>query len=230
MPGNGRSSARSTKLGANADVRRRGVRSARNAISAPATPLTRAERRKHETGERLLDAALQVFLERGYDGATTTAIARAADLGAGTFYLHFRDKRAAFEGIAQRVARSVLERWTAALRPELSPAECVGLALELTADFWREHPDQTRLLLEGGPSFGTTAHVRLVDTFAATLQSRFDTAPDLAIGPTETRALGALVVGLAIEIGRLVLANHGHGDQATIERMIAMARHAANGI
>jgi len=227
MPGNGRSSARSTKSGADADVRRRGIRSA--APVAATTP-TRAERRKHETGERLLDAALQVFLERGYDGATTTAIARAADLGAGTFYLHFRDKRAAFEGIAQRVARSVLERWTAALRPELSPAECAGLALELTADFWREHPDQTRLLLEGGPSFGTTAHVRLVDTFAATLQNRFDETPTLATGRTDTRALGALVVGLAIEIGRLVLANHGQGDQATIERMISMARHAASSI
>ncbi len=202
----------------------------RNAAPATATTLTRAERRKRETGERLLDAALEVFLERGYDGATTTAIARAADLGAGTFYLHFRDKRAAFEGIAQRVARSVLEGWTAALRPKLPPAECVGLALELTASFWREHPEQTRLLLEGGPSFGTAAHVRLVDTFAATLQNRFDETPSQGIGRTDTRALGALVVGLAIEIGRLVLANQGQGDQATIERMIAMARHAADGI
>jgi AcrR family transcriptional regulator len=188
---------------------------------------SRAERRKSETRERLLDAALDVFLARGYDGATTTAIARAADLGAGTFYLHFRDKRAAFEGIAHRVARSVLDPWRAAIGRETSIAAGVGLALEMTARFWHAHRDQARLLLEDGPSFGTAAHMRLIEDFTSTLESHVDDATRARLGPSEARALGALVVGLAIEIGRLVLGSESDETPATVASMIALARRAA---
>ncbi|MEO2166599.1 MAG: helix-turn-helix domain-containing protein, partial [bacterium] len=53
--------------------------------------LTRRER----TSTALIDAATRVFLERGYDGATTGEIARSAGVAAGTYYLYFDDKRAA---------------------------------------------------------------------------------------------------------------------------------------
>src|SRR6185369_1850949 len=92
---------------------------------------TRAERRKERTRERLLDAALTVFLARGYDGATTTEMARAADLGAGTFYLHFRDKRAAFDGVAHRASRTMMERWRAALAPGMRLAEGITIGLDV---------------------------------------------------------------------------------------------------
>ena len=84
-----------------------------------ATPAiqTRAERRKRATEARLLDAALDVFCTRGYDGATTAEMARTADVAAGTFYLHFRDKRAAFERLARHAAHDLLGRWRAAMRP-----------------------------------------------------------------------------------------------------------------
>ena len=80
---------------------------------------SRAERRKRETRERLLDAALKVFLERGFDAATTAEMATAADVGAGTFYLHFRDKRDVYETISRRAAREMIARWRAKLQPRL---------------------------------------------------------------------------------------------------------------
>ena len=136
----------------------------------------RAARRKARTRERLLDAALAVFLARGYDGATTTEMARVADLGAGTFYCHFRDKRAAFDGVAHRASRTMMARWEDALVPGARLRDAVTLALEITAAFWREHPERARLLLEGGPSFGNSAHLRLVDDLAGTLRARFAVA------------------------------------------------------
>ena len=72
---------------------------------------SRAERRKQETRDRILAAAEAVFLRLGFDAATTGEIADAADVGAGTFYLHFRDKRDAFETLCRRAAREVIERW-----------------------------------------------------------------------------------------------------------------------
>ena len=49
---------------------------------------------KTRTRERILAAALELFIERGVDGTTVTAIERAVGLAAGTgsFYRHFRSK------------------------------------------------------------------------------------------------------------------------------------------
>ena len=130
----------------------------------------RAARRRRETEARLLDAALEVFCVRGYDAATTAEMARAADVAAGTFYLHFRDKRAAFERLAREAAQDLLARWRAAMRPEMRVAERVALGLRLAADFWRADLRRARLLLEGGPSFGSEGHLRFVDEIAAVLR------------------------------------------------------------
>ena len=226
MPASARSSARSLRSGPKA--RARGAAAApepRLPLVGGATTLAdRAARRKHRTRERLLDAALTVFLARGYDAATTAEMARVADLGAGTFYCHFRDKRAAFEGLAQRAARTMMERWTAALAPRSGAAAGVALALEVAAGFWREHPGRARLLLEDGPAFGTAAHLRLVDDLAATLRARIGTRGSREAA--RMRALAALVVGLAIESGRLVLGGKAR-EQATLRTLTLLARRAA---
>ena len=234
MPANGRSSARSLRSapsptprratgGSRPDRRRHG---GGGEILLAAT--TRAERRKRRTRERLLDAALAVFLQRGYDGATTAEMARTADLGAGTFYCHFRDKRAAFEGIAQRTSQTILERWTSTIPRGTSVADGVALALDIVARYWREQPARARLLLEGGPSFGTAAHLRLIEEFAAVLRTRFTGPSGRRLTMLEARTLGALVVGLAIEIGRLVLGSSGSAGHTTVARLIRLARLASS--
>lgn len=187
---------------------------------------SRAERRKLRTRERLLDAALVVFLRRGYDGATTAEIAHTADLGSGTFYCHFRDRRAAFEGLAQRTTLHVLERWKAALTPGTSVARGVTLALEIAAAHWRSERPLARLLLEGGPSFGTDAHLRLVAELATILRTRVRRGNGARVATDDARALAALVVGLAIEIGRLEL-DPGRGRSRAVARLIRAAGRAA---
>jgi AcrR family transcriptional regulator len=70
--------------------------------------VSRAERRKAETRARLLTAAAEVIAEAGVDGATISAVTARADVGLGTFYLHFVDKddvvRAVGEALLARVA------------------------------------------------------------------------------------------------------------------------------
>jgi len=55
-------------------------------------PLNRAERRKRETYDRLKNATMMLLAEVGYQKLTIKAITDTADLGYGTFYLHFTDK------------------------------------------------------------------------------------------------------------------------------------------
>lgn len=73
-------------------------------------PSTRMDRRKAESRQKLLDAARRLFIEQGYHATRPQDIARAADVGYGTFYLHFADKRDCFLAFAE-AARAELERF-----------------------------------------------------------------------------------------------------------------------
>ena len=59
------------------------------------------QQQKLMTHERLLDAAVQVFLERGYADATIDDIVAAAAVGRATFYLHFKSKPEVMRDIIQ---------------------------------------------------------------------------------------------------------------------------------
>jgi len=56
------------------------------------TPLTRHQRRRLQTRRQLIDAAVELVLEKGYQAVTIFDITERADLGRGTFYIHFKDK------------------------------------------------------------------------------------------------------------------------------------------
>ena len=55
--------------------------------------------RGQATRQQLLDTAAAVFAERGYAGATTKEIAKAAGVSEGTIYRHFADKRELFGAV-----------------------------------------------------------------------------------------------------------------------------------
>lgn len=56
----------------------------------------RVSRKRARTRAELLQAARQVFAARGFHEASIAEITQVADVGVGTFYLHFRDKDDAF--------------------------------------------------------------------------------------------------------------------------------------
>lgn len=55
-------------------------------------PLSRHARRRLHTRKLLTQATLQLILEKGYAAISIQDITERADLGRGTFYLHFKDK------------------------------------------------------------------------------------------------------------------------------------------
>jgi AcrR family transcriptional regulator len=62
------------------------------ATPSPAAAPTRHERRRRQTRQRLIDTTVHLILDQGYDAITIQHITDRADLGRGTFYLHFKDK------------------------------------------------------------------------------------------------------------------------------------------
>lgn len=51
------------------------------------------------TRERITEAALELFSQRGYDGVSVRDIARAVGIRESSLYNHFENKRAIFDGI-----------------------------------------------------------------------------------------------------------------------------------
>lgn len=84
------------------------------AADAP-LPMRRGERRKQHTKRRLLDAAAETYSVVGVEGATISAITERADVGLGTFYLHFEDKDAIAASVSALVLRNLLDRERAEL-------------------------------------------------------------------------------------------------------------------
>ena len=73
--------------------------------TAAATTANRFARRRERTRTELLAAATRVLAEKGLDQTKVSDIAAAADVGVGTFYLHFADKEALFDAVVDDTVR-----------------------------------------------------------------------------------------------------------------------------
>jgi AcrR family transcriptional regulator len=78
--------------------------------------------------ERLAQAALELFAERGYENTTVIDIAQRAGLGKTTFFRHFPDKREVLFGDGT-MNRALLDA-VAAAPSDVGPLEAVAHALD----------------------------------------------------------------------------------------------------
>ena len=67
------------------------------------------QERSHKRYQAILDAAAEVFAERGVEAATTQEIAERADTSIGSVYRFFADKQALFQAVVDRVAATERE-------------------------------------------------------------------------------------------------------------------------
>jgi len=86
--------------------------------------LPAAERR-----EALLEAALRVFAEGSYSGATTAEIARAADVSEPILYRHFASKRDLYLACLDHMWTQLRGAWEAALA-QAQPSELPGVLFD----------------------------------------------------------------------------------------------------
>lgn len=77
---------------------------------------------KEDRRKQILDSALKVFIEKGYNGTTTQEIANAADISEVTLFRHFSSKQEIFmEGIEPIIVNTLKSSIIAS--KELSPIE-----------------------------------------------------------------------------------------------------------
>src|ERR1700730_15804958 len=86
---------------------------------------------------RLVQAALELYGERGFEQTTVAAIARRAGLTERTFFRHFADKREVlFWGAGE--LQALLVNAVANAPESVAPIDAVAAALEATGDLFSE--------------------------------------------------------------------------------------------
>ncbi|WP_051838920.1 TetR/AcrR family transcriptional regulator [Streptomyces sp. NRRL F-5126] len=183
----------------------------------PGATVGRRERKKAATRKALSDAALRLFLERGYDDVSVKDVAEAADVSTTTLFKHFSGKEALLfdedESLESALVAAVSER---------PPGQSVPAAL-------REHVLRTRL--DARPEFAR--FLALVDATPALREQarrmwiRHEAALARAIaadvGAPEDDASCRALARFALEVPSLV---RGTRDpRAAIERAFALLEH-----
>jgi len=68
------------------------------------------ERDERESREKILDMAIQLFSEKGYENAKVSDITEALRMGKGTFYMYFKNKRELFMECIDRLGVAIVPR------------------------------------------------------------------------------------------------------------------------
>lgn len=133
-----------------------GVRQARKSAGRRARARRPRERRVQqrgvETRERLVEAALHAFAERGFAGASTREIARRAGVALAALPYHFTTKEALWKAAADRIFGLLAESFRRRLEGLEGVDQRTRLRL-LLRDFVRfqaAHPELHRFMIQEG--------------------------------------------------------------------------------
>ena len=92
--------------------------------SSQQTPTSRSNQangaEREQRRQRILQAAMALFVERGFDAATMAEIAKRADVAVGTLYKFFADKR----DLYQTMVANTMRQFERELVAEIGRASC----------------------------------------------------------------------------------------------------------
>lgn len=140
-------------------------------------PPGRRERKKAATRQKIADAALRLFLERGYDAVGIRDVAAEADVAVTTLFSHFASKEALVfeqeEDFEQGLARAVSDRaphepLIPALRREIQ-ALVRHCSAESAAPIWR--------MIDGSPAlrqYEESMRLRHAESLATAIAAELD--------------------------------------------------------
>lgn len=117
-----------------------------------ASEATARQRQREATRKRIVEAAVEVFTEKGFEGASTREIARRADTNQGLVTYHFGSKdelwRAAANSIFDRMGRQLAEHLDALEDPD--PRARAREGIRQYVRFAAAHPELFRMMVDEG--------------------------------------------------------------------------------
>lgn len=155
-----------------------------------ATRVNRFDRRREKTRLDLLQAAERVISRKGYHRTRIADIAAEADVGLGTFYLHFKTKNEIFIELIEDGAGELLDLIRRAKAGVKSAEEKLEITINTVLDTAGENRELFRIVFGHGPAF-LDLMVRVHEMFIQDLRN--DLAP--TVGP-KADAIANLTIGM----------------------------------
>jgi len=193
--------------------------------TAAAAVSNRFERRRERTRRELLAAATRVLAAKGFHDTKISDIAAAADVGVGTFYLHFPDKETLFDAVVDdTVVR--LKATVDAARAHAADARDEMLAAN--AAFFRfaqENREVFKIVFGHAAAYNDLIR-RAQALFIADLENtvRAGIARGL-FAPLEPALVAQAVVGMATQMISWWTANESVPIETLIETTTTLALH-----
>ena len=110
----------------------------------------RSTPKSEETRLRILDAALDLFREQGFDAATMRDIAAKADVATGAAYYYYSSKDAIVMAFYERAAEAMAPRMESALEVAHGLEERLREAIRVKLDYFAPNRRVLRALLRNG--------------------------------------------------------------------------------
>ncbi|MGM0438197.1 MAG: TetR/AcrR family transcriptional regulator [Bacillota bacterium] len=105
---------------------------------------------KNGTGEKIIEAAKELFLENGYHETSMSAIAKNADLGKGTLYWHFDSKNDLFQSMVTKEAKHMLKELNELTEKNLEADEILKKFIRIRVKNIDENKKTTQMFMDGG--------------------------------------------------------------------------------
>jgi TetR/AcrR family transcriptional regulator len=109
-------------------------------VSHKMKKISRKERERIARKEAIIDAALAVISEKGFEAATMDEIAETAELGKGTLYLHFKSKTSIYLAICERGSRILNRSMAKVLTLDIKGIDMVEKLGEVYLEFIQNEP------------------------------------------------------------------------------------------
>ncbi|MFB6750088.1 helix-turn-helix domain-containing protein [Streptomyces sp. NPDC056353] len=165
---------------------------------------------------RLEQAALELYVERGYEQTPVAEITRRAGLTERTFFRHFADKREVLFAGSGRLEELCVGA-VAAAPPAATPMEAAVAALDAAADVFEERGDLVRLrqsVIDANAELRERELIKLASLSGALA----DALRDRGVADLTARlAAEAAIAVLKVAFGRWI---HGPGEQ-TLRQLLA---------
>ncbi len=171
-----------------------------NQGSLKAVDTNRFERRKQRTRDELLAAATRVIAEKGLNATKIADIAAAADVGVGTFYLHFATKDALHDALVEDAVAGLKAAVDAARAGVDDPQDEARRATQALCRFASENREVFKLVF--GPGAAHHAVVRRAqELFAHDIEQTIRTGIERGVFGAVPPAIAAqALVGMSTQL------------------------------
>ncbi len=159
---------------------------------------------QNPTRQRILEAAIRVFAQKGYHDARMDDIVQEAGSSKGSVYFHFPSKEGLFLALIDEFARRLEDHLTAAIEEQQGGMARVEAALEAGLQVFAQYRQLAKIFLVQAVGLGQSFEEKrraILDRFADLIRQYLDEAiADGDIPPLDTEIAALVWVGAINEL------------------------------